>query len=223
MTLIISSLRPTDLLITADGRSITTDSKGATGINDNFRKIFPIPDHPMVIFSHGENHLNNLPLGEFIANFVKALNPGNHTIEEIADELRHYAHPFIRTRLKNEVPGTHACAFCVGGFGTHPAEPRLMEVFWKLDKDCLLTEEHQWSPTTICTSGSGAKQIAPVSLKEIEGKSLEQVQRYHQSLMDQAINAKMPQNPVGGHVHEVYITKYGWNWTRPPVPVAINH
>jgi hypothetical protein len=216
MTLIISSLRPTDLLITADGRSITSGPKIATSINDHFRKIFPIPEHPIVIFNHGENRLNNLPLGEFIANFVKNLNTGNHTIEEIGDELRHYAHPYIRTRLKTEVSETRTCGLCVAGFGTHPDDPRLMEIFWKLDKDCLLTEERQWSPTTIVPSGNGTKQISPVSWKEIQGKSLEQMQHYHQSLMDQAINAKLPQNPVGGQVHEVYVTKYGWQWTKPP-------
>jgi len=224
MTLIITTLRPQEMLITADGRSVTTTVTGERVVrtnNDHFQKIFPVPDHPVVIFNHGENHFDGQAIGTFLAEFMKGLNTGNHTIEEISDELRYYAHARVRRRLKGEnAKATRTCGLCVGGFGTGAKESRLVEVFWKLTGATLLTEENQWGPTTIVTSGSGSKQIEKTLIKEVDNTPLEQVQRYHQKLMDEALNAKVDNNTVGGQVHELLITRNEWKWLRKPTPAS---
>jgi hypothetical protein len=38
--------------------------------------------------------------------------------------------------------------------------------------------------------------------------------------MDEAMNAKVEFNSVGGHVHELVITRAEWKWTLPPLPRA---
>jgi hypothetical protein len=66
--------------------------------------------------------------------------------------------------------------------------------------------------------GDGQKQIHPAGWKVEKDKSIEQVRAYHQSMMDEAINAKVDSNSVGGHVHELVITRAEWKWTLPPLP-----
>lgn len=231
MTLILTTLRPKDVLITSDSRSTIRKKGEPVTFNDTFQKLFPIPDHPVVIFNHGENDLNGQHLPTFINDFVKNLNTGNYTIEEIGDQLRAYAHPHIRKRLKSLDASieNRACGFCVVGFGTQPKEPRMVEIFWKLvpsstkgkdfTAESLTTEEHQWPPVSVIPCGLGVKQIDKVAWQQVADKPIEEVEKYHATLMQEAMTAKIEPNTVGGPIHELIITREGWAWThRPPKP-----
>jgi hypothetical protein len=75
-------------------------------------------------------------------------------------------------------------------------------------------------PLSIIEGGDGQKQIHPADWHIENDKSIEQVREYHRSLMNEAMNAKVEFNSVGGHVHEVVITRAEWKWTLPPLPKA---
>ena len=217
MTLMIASIRPADLVLTADGRSTTRTKGVVSGVNDHFQKLFPVPDHPVVISNLAENHLDGKPAAEFIADFAAQLNTGNHTIEEIADELRRFAHPAVRRRLKSiGAAAKPRCGFWVAGFGTGSDKPLLVELFWSWKDDVLGCDERQFAPTAVVEGGDGQKLIHPGGWKMVQDKTVEQVRDYHKSLMDEAINAKVEFNPVGGHVHELVITRGQWTWSQPP-------
>jgi hypothetical protein len=47
MTLILASIRPHDLVLTADGRSSTMSNGKVNQIDDHYQKLLPIPDHSM--------------------------------------------------------------------------------------------------------------------------------------------------------------------------------
>ena len=100
MTFIVTSLRPHDIVMSADSRAMVEKDGKFAGVVDTFQKIFPVPDHSVVVAHHGENDLGGKPLSEFIDGFIARLNAGNLTIVEMADELRHYAHPAVRACLK---------------------------------------------------------------------------------------------------------------------------
>jgi hypothetical protein len=221
MTLLIATIRPQDALVTADGRC-TIRSKGVvTRVDDHYQKIHPVPDHPLLIAHHGDNLLGGKAVKDFLAPFFKTLNAGNHTIVELADQLREYAHAPVRARLKAVGKGT-ASGFWVIGFDDDPAHaaderrPRGVELFWKWEGDHLTYEEREWRPITIVAGGDGKKQIPSVSFKEIQDVPIEKVRAYHKSLMDAAIATDMKDNPVGGHVHECNITADRCAWTIPP-------
>src|SRR4051794_32915559 len=116
MTLIIASIRPADVTLTADGRCTHRNAQGAvTGYEDDYQKLHPVPDHPIALAHHGENLLDNKPVKELLAAFFKNLNAGNHTVLEIADLLREYAHAAVRARLRALGRGA-ATGFWVVGF-----------------------------------------------------------------------------------------------------------
>jgi hypothetical protein len=142
---------------------------------------------------------------------------GNYTIEEISDELRHFAHPLIRRRFKSVEEVGPQCAFWVAGFGAGDDKPMLVENCWVWKHDVLSCEERQCVPVAVFEGGDGQKQIHPATWKAVKGKSIEQVREYHKSLMDEAINANVKDNCVGGHVHELVITREEWKWTQPPI------
>jgi hypothetical protein len=220
MTLLIATIRPQDALVTADGRS-TLRAKGVvTGVDDRYQKIHPIPDHPLLIAHHGDNLLSGKPVKDFLAPFIKTLNPANHTIAQIADQLREYAHAPVRARLKALGKG-FASGFWIIGFDDTPdrageRRPRGVELFWKWEGDHLTYEEREWKPITVVAGGDGKKQIPGVSFKEIENATLDKVRAYHKTLMDAAIATDMKDNPVGGHVHELRLSAEKWTWTIPP-------
>jgi len=218
MTLMLASIRPSDVVITADGRSTTRTNGRVAGVDDHFQKLYPIPDHPVVIGNLGENDLDGKPLGEFLGEFFGQLNTGNHTIEQIADELRKFAHPAIRRRLKSVKAPEVRCGFWVAGFGSKEEHPRLVENFWKWKDPVLSCDEHQYVPISIVEGGDGQKQIHPADWHVEKDKSVEQVREYHKTMMDEALKARMEFNPVGGHVHELVITRSQWQWTQPPMP-----
>ncbi|HEX2973312.1 MAG TPA: hypothetical protein VHP11_13335 [Tepidisphaeraceae bacterium] len=216
MTLIVASIRPQDVALTADGRSTTSTNGVVTGVDDAFQKLFPIPDHPVVIGHMGENRLANQPLRDFLHHFVQHLNTGNLTILEIADELCHYAHAAIRTRLKSLGNPKFGCNLWVAGFGLHEKQPKLVETFWRFKDDALMIEERQHGPLSVVLGGDGKQQISLPDWHAVEGKSVEEVRAYHLSLMNQAMQAKVEPNTVGGHIHEIVITPAECRWTQPP-------
>lgn len=217
MTLILTSVRPADVVITADGRSILWRNGQPDQINDRLQKIFPVPDHPLAIVHHGENLLEDKPVGEWITAAIRRLNAGNLTIEEVADELRGLFHPHVRRRLRATVKSGFGFGLIVAGFGVRAHEPMGMELWWKIVDGVLTSEERQWGPTSITPSGTGVKQIPAVSWREIADKDVDVVRVYHKELMNTAMWADVkPANTVGGHVHELVITQSGWKWTTPP-------
>lgn len=217
MTLIVASIRPHDVILTADGRSTTMKDGVVTGVNDHFQKLFPIPEHPIVIAHMGENQFAGMSIGAFLHRFITHLNAGDLTILRIADQLRAYAHPAVRARLQSLRHSANGCNLWVAGFGYREESPSMIEVFWKLDGDVLKTEERHFRPTCVAPGGDGARQIRQVDWHNVDGKSLESVELYHQSLLDEAINADVKPNTVGGHIHELVITPEQWQWTRPYV------
>jgi hypothetical protein len=216
MTLMLGSVRPNDVVLTADGRSTTRTKGVVTKIDDRFQKLFPVPDHPVVIGNLGENHLDGKPVGEFLADFMRQLNAGNSTLEQISDQLRCFAHPAVRRRLKAVNAGDLRCGFWVAGFGAGEEHPRLVENFWKWKDQVLSCDERQFLPIAIVEGGDGQKQIHPADWRVEKDETVEQVRDYHKTMMDQAINAKVEFNSVGGHVHELVITPSEWKWTQPP-------
>lgn len=217
MTLILASIRPHDVILTADGRSTTIDEGKVERIDDHFQKLFPIPHHPVVIAHMGENILDGLPLRKFLGRFIKDLNTGNYTILEIADQLRQYAHAPIRSRFEQLGDPAFSVNFWVAGFSYHEPGPRMVEVFWKQDGDVLRTEERHFAPVFVVPGGFGQDQITPVDWHRVDGKSIKQVIAYHRSLMHQAIHAKVENNTVGGRIHELVIKPAKWHWTQRPI------
>jgi hypothetical protein len=216
MTLIVTSLRPDDIVITADSRAtLETDGKLA-GVVDRVQKIFPMPDHPVVVAHHGENDLGDKSLAEFMDVFFARLNAGNLSILEIGDELRHYAHPAVRRCLKGLSGENHGCGFLVAGFGAPDREASVVELFWKMRDRAVVTEERQWFPIAVIPSGSGAVQAGPADWHKIADFPLRKVREYNDHLLDEAIKAAVKENPVGGNIHEVVVTRDKWEWTMPP-------
>ena len=216
MTLMIASVREKDLVLTADGRSTTRKDGVVTGVDDAFQKLFPIPDHPLVVAHMGENRLGDEPLNAFFARFFQKLNAGDLTALQVADELRHYAHPAIRTRLQTLGTQANGCNLWVAGFGFEEKRPTIVELFWQWKNGALHTEERRFGATSVIPGGDGKDQIRPVNWRDVDNKTVDEVSKYHQSLMDEAMAAKLPHNSVGGHVHELVITREQWRWLRPP-------
>jgi hypothetical protein len=215
MTLILTTIRSSEVLMTADGRSVTSQAGNVTGVKDDMQKIFPVPDHPVAIAHHGENMLDGKPVGEFLARFIAQQNTGNMSVVGLADELRHAAHPAVRRRLL-ELRGETGCGFLVVGFSAHQKGPAAVEVFWKLERDVLRTDEHTWGAGSMIASGSGQKQIPRMDADRGVKGSVEEAQAYHAKLMKAACDANVKNNTVGGHVHELVITPAKWEWTQPP-------
>jgi hypothetical protein len=212
----IASIRPRDILMTADGRSTLVTRGHVTGFNDHFQKLYPIPDHAVVIGEMGENRLDDEPLKKFLGDFMSQLNTGNLTIQEIADQLRDYAHVPIRRRLNAEGNPPSGVNLWVAGFSMHQKEPSMIELFWKLHDNVLYTEERTFVPTTIVPGGTGVAQIEKVDWHRIKGKTTAEVRAYHAQLMHEAITAPVDPNTVGGDIHELLITPEKWEWTIPP-------
>lgn len=220
MTLIVTSIRPADVVITADGRSTRTDGKSVVQVIDTFQKIFPVPEHPVVVAQHGENDLGDKPLGEFMSDFFRRLNAGNLGLAGIADELRAYAHPVVRDRLRQLSPGINGCGFLIAGFVVHQEEPGAVELFWTIRNDVLITEERHWEPVSIVLSGDGKKQIHVPDWHAIVDKPVQGVRKYNQSLVREAIDARIKPNTVGGHVHELVISRDSWAWSIKPERIS---
>jgi hypothetical protein len=222
MTLIIASIRPHDLVLTSDGRSTTMANGKVDRIDDHYQKLFPIPDHPVVIAHMGVNDIGGEPVRKFLGKFIAQVNVGNFTISELADELRQHSHAAIRARLKEkDLRNLHwGVNLWVAGFSFHEEAPSMIELFWKYSDDVLRTEERTFSPTYVVPGGDGKDQIAAVDWHNVAGKSVEEVRAYHHTLMKQAIDAKVDPNSVGGRVHELVITPAKWRWTQPPTAAA---
>lgn len=216
MTLIIGSIRSKDVILTADGRSTVTNHGRVVNTDDHFQKLFPVPHHPVVIAQMGENLLNGKPLPVFIGEFIQQLNTGNLTILQIMDELRQYVHPAIRARLQSLEHPLFDCNFWVAGFSAMEKSPSMIEVFWKLKDNVLLTEERRFLPIAVVPGGDGKNQIEKVDWHKVEGKSVDQVRAYHGTLMNEAMTAKINPNTVGGDICEVVITPVEWRWTKAP-------
>ncbi len=215
MTLILTTIRPSEVLITSDGRSVTTQAGKVTAVNDDVQKIFPVPDHPVAIAHHGENILDGKPVGEFIATFISQQNIGNMSILELADELRHAAHSPVRRRLF-DVRGESGFGLLVAGFSSHQKGPFVVEVFWKLEKEVLHTQELKWGAGSMIASGSGQKQIPKLDADRAVKGTIADARAYHAELMKAACEADVQNNTVGGHVHELLITPAKCDWTQAP-------
>lgn len=217
MTLILTTLRPDDITITSDGRSTEKNTKGeTTRIVDTLQKVFPVPDHPLAICHHGENILANVPIGKWIKEWAAQLNAGNLSIVEVADQLRIHAHAMVRARLRALAGSPNGFGLIVAGFDPHDRKTLAVEVFWRMSETSLVTEERAFGPLCIICAGNGKEQIPKADNKQVEGKTVDQVRAYHQSLMTAAIKAKETDNSVGGHVHELVITADGCRWTLEP-------
>lgn len=215
MSLVIASVRPADIVISADSRCTVTENGVIKRVDDHFQKIFPIRDHPVVIAHMGENRLNELPLSEFIGRFVGQLNTGNYTIREIADELERYARASVRERLRG-FGAKSGCNLWVAGFSVHEPGPQLIELFWQWRESVFVTEEREFNPIAVVSGGDG-KALAPeVDWKSVDGKSVQETCDYQRSLIRKAIDADVKNNTVGGAIHEVLITSSDWHWTLPP-------
>jgi hypothetical protein len=203
------------VIVTADGRCQKTTAGKVTAVEDDYQKIHPVPDHPLVVAHHGENWIGGGPVKKFLAGFFAGLNAGNFTVVQVADQLREFAHGPVRARLKEDGKG-FASGFWVIGFAYPYHAPVGVELFWKWEGDHLTYEERVWRPTTLATGGSGQFQIPRTNVKEVDGTPEGRVRAYHKSLMDAAIKADVKDNPVGGHVHEIRITAEAAEWTIAP-------
>jgi len=216
MTFIVTSLRPDCVVITADSRATLENGGKFAGVLDTCQKIFPVPDHPVVVAHHGENDLGGKNLGGFLDGFFARLNAGNLTILQMADELRHYAHPAVRACLKGLSPDKHGCGFLVAGFGADDRGPSVVELFWKMHDSAVVTEERQWFPITVIPSGSGASQADPADWHKIADCPVEKVRAYNGQLLNEAVKAAVKENTVGGSIQEAVVTREKWEWTKPP-------
>jgi hypothetical protein len=217
MTLILTSIRPADVVVTADGRSILWKDGKPAQVNDRLQKIFPVPDHPLAVMHHGENVLDDRPVGDWILAANKRLNAGNMSVEDVADDLRTRFHVPVRRRLRLTVKSGFGFGLIVAGFGAQAREPMGMELWWKIVEGVLTSEERHWGPVSITPSGSGVKQIPPVSWKEVAERDVDGLRAYHKELMTTAMWAQDAKvNSVGGHVHELVITRSGCKWATAP-------
>lgn len=216
MTLILSTVRTGEVLVTADGRCIRRTDGKVTQIIDDYQKIFPVPDHALAFVHHGENELDGKPVKEFLQPFIRHLNAGNLSIEQVADELRTYAHAPIRKRLRQPGHMGGGSGFWIVGWGAQAEKPYQVEVFWKVDGGSLVTWEINWKPPSIIFGGDGKQHLRKVDARAVDDEPIDQVREYHRGLMDDAMKAKIEPNSVGGHVHELLITPSGCKWTIEP-------
>jgi len=213
MTLLASTLRKMDVLVTADGRSISRRNGVVVGIHDQTQKIFPVQDQPIVIAHHGQNHFWGHPIGRIVKDFAADLIPGL-SITAILDRLREALHAEVRDTLTKLPPDTAAGCWIVG-FGRGEDEPEHAEVFWKVEGEQLVCRENHWRPTSIMLAGSGSKGLRTEWAKVVDA-SVATVQATHERLFEAALQADVHPNTVGGHIHELLILPHGWQWTRPP-------
>ena len=216
MTLVITSIRPREIIITSDSRATLETAGRITGFDDKCQKIFPMPHHPLVVSHHGENNLDRKPLPEFVDGYMSQLDAGDLTILEVADQFRSYAHDAIRKcleRLENTKTG---CGFLFAGFGVDDRGPAVVELFWKTQDNVLITEERHWQPTAIITCGNGKSQIDKVDWHQIVDVPIEKVCKLHEQLVDQASHAKVDSNSVGGPVQEIVVKREKWEWIKSP-------
>jgi hypothetical protein len=213
MTLLISSIRRPDLLLTADGRSTLKRGSVVTGFRDKTQKLFPVANQPIVIGQHGQNAFHGQSIASIIRQFASELPPGR-SIQTISDRLADALRVEVRDTLAN-LPQPNAAGVWIAGFGSGEDEPEHAEVFWKWEDSEFVTREQRWRANEILLAGDGKKDLHP-SLRDIEEASVATVRSLHASLMNKALNADVHPNSVGGHIHEVLVTPWGWEWTIPP-------
>lgn len=217
MTFIVGTVRAEEVVLTADGRSTTTTNGAVTAVDDRYQKLYPVPDHPIVVAHMGENRLGGETVGALLGRFFARLNAGNFTIVQVADELRHFAHPLIRKRLGELSKLKNGCAFWVAGFSSQENGACWVELFWQHKEGSLHTVEKVLRPLSVVAGGDGKGQARAPQLRQVDGKPVETVCAYQRGLVKEAAEAKVtPHNTVGGHVHEVVITREKWRWTLPP-------
>jgi hypothetical protein len=215
MTLIVTTLRPAEIVITSDGRSVERRDGAVVRVVDDLQKVFPVPDHPVAVYHHGVNVLGGMPVGPIVIAFLRQQNVGNLGILELADALRQHVHASVRRRLQQLKDPQVVCGFLVAGFSMRDDRPGVVEITWQQGSETLHMTERRWEPLSLIVSGSGQKQIPKIDLQHVKG-SVEEVRKYHAELMQAAIKADVPDNPVGGHVHELLITREKWTWAIPP-------
>jgi hypothetical protein len=201
-------------LLTADGRSTLRQGTVVTGFRDKTQKLFPVEGQPVVIAQHGQNVFYGHPFSQIIRQFSADLLPGL-SIRDISNRLGNAMHEEVRDTLLR-LPPENAAGVWVVGFGRGEDEPEHAEVFWKWEGDQFVIRESCWRAADIILAGDGKKDLHP-RLRDIEEASVETVESVNGKLMDAALNAKVEPNSVGGHVHEVLVTPWGWKWTKPPV------
>ncbi|HET6246298.1 MAG TPA: hypothetical protein VFE47_01265 [Tepidisphaeraceae bacterium] len=217
MTLLISSLRRFDVLLTADGRSTLRQGKVVTGFRDKTQKLFPVEGQSIVIGQHGQNAFHGQSISAIIKQFASELIPGLGIVE-ISKQLGDALRDEVRETLAN-LPSDTAAGVWVVGFGRGEDEPIHAEVFWKWEEDQFVTRESCWKATDVVMAGDGKKGLH-VDLRDIEDASVATVESVHAVLMYKALNANVHPNTVGGHVHEVLVTPWGWKWTKPPADIG---
>ena len=220
MTLIIATIQQAAILITSDGRSTLIRDGVVAGIDDHYQKLMPMPDHSLVFANFGENLLDGKPARIFLADFMRQLNAGNFNIEQVADELRAYAHPAIRQRLRALGHPANICGFWIAGFSLKQAEPRLVEMTWRLKDEVISTEERSYGPIAVLIAGDGQKLVPPPDWHVVEHKTIKEVAAHHHSLMEQALHANVEHNSVGGDIQEVLIRREGWTWRSQVHPTT---
>ncbi len=224
MTLILTSVRRAEVLLTADGRSTVWRGGQVVRTIDDLQKIFPVPDHPLAVAHHGENVLDDKPVAHWIIWAVARINAGNLSLEAFADELRALFHAPVRRRLRALRNSRFGFGLVVAGFGAQaPAQPPApggTELWWQVADGVVKTEERAWGPITITPSGDGVRQIPAVEWKRIATPALDDARAYHAQLMAAALTAGARPNTVGGHVHELVITPEGCRWSTAPKPPA---
>ncbi|MDZ4819900.1 MAG: hypothetical protein SGJ20_13100 [Planctomycetota bacterium] len=225
MTLIVTTLRPNEVLITADSRSITREAGQVVALRDDQQKIFPIPQRPLAILHHGENRFENRPVTDWLNEITQDARFAASSVEQATDLLRQLAYPIVRARLKSLLDSLAGCGLCVVGFDNLAAQnsnrnPRMTELFWSFSAGIFRCEERRFSGVCVIPSGDGQTQIEPVSWKQIHQQPLPAVQQYQQRLFDQAASAVPPDagvpNSVGGPLQQLLISPNGWEWTLPP-------
>lgn len=226
MTLILGAFSKNSVVLTADGKCIEKDNAGkTTKINDNYQKIFPIPDLPIAIVHHGQNVINKSGVREIIndflskhANFIKT-----SSLHGIANKLISFLDSDAKQTLKNISEKT-VIGFWIAGFSYGKNVPEIQELWWEQNANVVFH-----SLGRLAGGGDGQEFIkaytekgTPIGKYNIDGivkNDIDYLIGYHAELyklaeIEQA--KKGGEEIFGGHKHQLVIIKSPWNWIVSP-------
>jgi hypothetical protein len=217
MTLLIGTVSRDNVVLTSDGLSTLNPITGQGISSNEYKKIFPIQDVPIVIAHHGLNILNKRDVSDVINDFmVQEKNLiKKSSLKIIADALVKFIDHDARLTLQNP-NNKGGIGFWIAGFGWGKSKPALYEVFWP-------DETVPFSHENLVIGGDGKELIKPYlnmgiekfHPKKVNGYNINFAIQHHDILYKTAESKQTMQGKkiFGGEKYQLFITKKEWKWT----------
>jgi hypothetical protein len=228
VTLLIGTILNTNIIITADGLSLTHPADGGRIKSNTIQKIFPLTSMSVAIAHHGFNILDGSPVDEFLGKFMTTAGRDFTTLSvyQITVKLQEFTDPAAREILavpKNK--NVSGIGFWVAGFLTEKSEPVLYEIFWP--------NEPNPKKCGILTFGGNGRKFIEHHIDEFKKDASKREQlrlysvadalKFHNDLYQEAEEKQEAEKKqqAGGNIfcgdkHQLLIKKDGCCWINKP-------